>query len=295
MENDFDPESLRALSPEEQRDQMEVWFRANFEDPAERTPYESAEGGYIWIWGGPYDAEEELRAQFEGIVEGEVIEDLAADLSGENPGWAPVSRPEDYDHGLYEAVSANELARQTLDGALVTIKALLQVNVPGEHGEAYRRLLYANAITALETYLSDTFINRVFADKALLQTYIDSEPKFKERKVPYRDVLREAAKVEEAAKQELLDVVWHNVGKTKAMYEDVLGIKLGDVGKIASAVQRRHDIVHRNGRTKEGSVITVSAHDILALINEVETLASRIEVKLDYGFDDESGNGTPAF
>ena len=295
MEDDFEPESLRALPPEEQRDQMEVWFRANFEDPAERTPYESAEGGYIWIWGGPYDAEEELRTQFEGIVPEEIIEDLASDLSGENPGWAPVSRPEDYDHGLYEAVSANELARQTLDGALATIKALLQVTVPGDHGESYRRLLYANAITALETYLSDTFINRVFADKGLLQAYIDSEPKFKERKVSYRDILREAAKVEEAAKQELLDVVWHNIGKTKAMYDDVLGVKLGDVGKIASAVQRRHDIVHRNGRTKEGSVLTVSTDDIQGLIKEVERLASRIEVKLDYGFDDEGGGDPPAF
>jgi len=33
---------------------MADWFLANFENPAECTPYESAEGGYQWIWGGPY-------------------------------------------------------------------------------------------------------------------------------------------------------------------------------------------------------------------------------------------------
>lgn len=292
---DIDPESLRSLSRQAQREQMEVWFRANFEDPAERTPYDSAEGGYLWIWGGPYDAEEELQSQFEGTVPPDVIQDLASDLSGEQLAWGPVSRPEDYDHGLYDAVSANELARQTLEGALATIKALLQVPIPSEQGASYRRLLYANVITALETYLSDTFINRVFADSALLQAYIDSEPQFKERKVAYRDILREATKIEAGAKKELLDVVWHNIGKAKAMYHDVLGIKFGDVGLIASAVQRRHDIVHRNGRTKDGDIVSIAVNDVERLINEIETLALRIEVKLDYGFDDESANDAPGF
>ena len=36
-----------------------IW---NFEDPANETPYESSEGGYIYIWGGPYDALEQLSA-----------------------------------------------------------------------------------------------------------------------------------------------------------------------------------------------------------------------------------------
>lgn len=43
---------------------MVEWFHMNFEDPAHNTPYESAEGGYQWIWGGPYDAEEELQDAF---------------------------------------------------------------------------------------------------------------------------------------------------------------------------------------------------------------------------------------
>ncbi|WP_372733044.1 hypothetical protein [Novosphingobium sp.] len=43
---------------------MVEWFHANFEDPAQETPYESAEGGYQYIWGGPYDAAEELADAF---------------------------------------------------------------------------------------------------------------------------------------------------------------------------------------------------------------------------------------
>lgn len=43
---------------------MVDWFHENFQDPANRLPYESAEDGYQWIHGGPYDAREELGDNF---------------------------------------------------------------------------------------------------------------------------------------------------------------------------------------------------------------------------------------
>jgi hypothetical protein len=45
-------------------DLMVNWFLANYENPVERTPYESAEGGYQFIWGGPYYPEQELNNEF---------------------------------------------------------------------------------------------------------------------------------------------------------------------------------------------------------------------------------------
>ncbi len=36
------------MSREEQIETMRAWFLENFEDPVERTPYESREGGYIY-------------------------------------------------------------------------------------------------------------------------------------------------------------------------------------------------------------------------------------------------------
>ena len=38
------------------------WFFSNFEDPVHHTPWD--EGGYVYIWGGPYDAREEIEAAF---------------------------------------------------------------------------------------------------------------------------------------------------------------------------------------------------------------------------------------
>ena len=47
------PPSLDGLEREERVEAMVEWFLDNFEDPAEHTPHESAEGGYQYIWGGP--------------------------------------------------------------------------------------------------------------------------------------------------------------------------------------------------------------------------------------------------
>jgi len=97
-EHPISKEELSKADRETQIEAMEVWFRRHFEDPAERTPYESAEGGYIWIWGGPYNAREELESEFSGIVPDDVIDELADKLEEECLEWAPTPSADDYDN-----------------------------------------------------------------------------------------------------------------------------------------------------------------------------------------------------
>ena len=91
----FDPDTDRSLTlrelegadPETQKRVMHHWFDSNYENPAERTPYE---GEYIYIWGGPYNAGEELRDVFEGHISSEIIDELVDELEGESYEWAAV-------------------------------------------------------------------------------------------------------------------------------------------------------------------------------------------------------------
>jgi len=90
--------AFRRMRKAEKRDLMLQWFEQNFEDPAERTPYESAEGGYIWIWGGPFDAREELFSKFGGIASESLIEEVALEVEkGGVVLWAPTPQRDDYD------------------------------------------------------------------------------------------------------------------------------------------------------------------------------------------------------
>jgi hypothetical protein len=53
-----EPPNLGRIAHEAIVDAMVEWFFNNFEDPVHHTPYD---GGYVWIWGGPYDARDELE------------------------------------------------------------------------------------------------------------------------------------------------------------------------------------------------------------------------------------------
>jgi len=68
---------------------MRGWFLWHYEDPAHETPYSGSDGGYFYIHGGPYDAEEELRGVFEGIFWEDAIMELVEELSGLAFEWAP--------------------------------------------------------------------------------------------------------------------------------------------------------------------------------------------------------------
>jgi hypothetical protein len=78
-------------------DELVEWFGGRYEDPAERTPYESAEGGYIWIWGGPHDAREVLSDNFP-YEDQRVIDAAVREIESSGiVDWAPAPSPSDYD------------------------------------------------------------------------------------------------------------------------------------------------------------------------------------------------------
>lgn len=51
------------------------WFLSIYCDPVENSPHDSAEGGFQFIYGGPYSAEDELRAHFEDA--GGILDEVA--------------------------------------------------------------------------------------------------------------------------------------------------------------------------------------------------------------------------
>lgn len=74
-------------------EQLVEWFRQYHEDPANETPYNGREGGYLYIHGGPYSAEEELRDNFEDIVSEEAIMEAVDEIQEDGTWeWAPSSQ-----------------------------------------------------------------------------------------------------------------------------------------------------------------------------------------------------------
>ena len=67
---------------------MVVWFRDHYAPPDEAdVPYVSDIGGYLWLEGGPYDAEEVLRDQFEDALDADIDEAVRL-IEREGTEWA---------------------------------------------------------------------------------------------------------------------------------------------------------------------------------------------------------------
>ena len=75
---------------------MRYWFHRNFEDPA-NARHSGVDGEFQFIWGGPYDARDELHQEFGDLVPEERIDEVVAEVERHgNVEWAP--GPDHPDH-----------------------------------------------------------------------------------------------------------------------------------------------------------------------------------------------------
>jgi len=244
---------LQRSSRDTQIDIMRNWFHANYEDPVENSPYESAEGGYLYIWGGPYDPEEELQNEFSGLVPDEVIEELANEFRDISWEWTGHPEYEEVDNYLFNSIAQTTEHNKAFEESIANVESLLAINVSEQEQKHLLRLLYVNVITAVETYLSDLFISAVGNDKSLLRRFVETTPEFKSEKISVSDVFKNIEDIEKKSRSYLMDVGWHQLRRVKPMFNDTLGISfLDDMGDLFNAVLVRHDLVHRNGKKKDG-------------------------------------------
>ena len=86
----------KALADKVICDKMHTWFLARYEDPVERCPYESAEGGYQFIHGGPYDAREVLEQEFGVVYDDDLIAQVAEFVSADTYEWSRIPDSADF-------------------------------------------------------------------------------------------------------------------------------------------------------------------------------------------------------
>ncbi|MCX6831861.1 MAG: hypothetical protein NT028_06950, partial [candidate division Zixibacteria bacterium] len=130
--------------PELQKEVMKKWFLSKYENPVEETPYESAEGGYIYIFGGPYDAADILGSEFAEIVGEKVIEECVSELEDEEGciEWAAVASEQDYDDEFLKSVTDNPEFYQTFQQSISNIGELLNFGAGATSGPLLNNLLF---------------------------------------------------------------------------------------------------------------------------------------------------------
>lgn len=124
------PSQLKRLGRSKQVSYLVHWFHGMFEDPQNETPYamdKESPYNYEYIWGGPYDAADELGDEFGAIVSDEVIQAAIdeVELDGTTE-WAPGLRHPDHKARHEDAIAESyeppqemlELIKQRIESGI---------------------------------------------------------------------------------------------------------------------------------------------------------------------------------
>lgn len=182
----------------------------------------------------------------------------------------PEEDDEYYEQQLYEATHTE------IERALDSIE-VLNDNVK----QFLYRLLYANVITSLETFLGDTLKREVLKDEESLRKFVESYKPFKNIVMNLSDLYVKKESMPTFVTTTLRELLYHDLRKIKPIYHDALGIDLGDVSEIYKAVLVRHDLVHRNGKNHEGVEHTITEEMVRELQTNVKALMDSVNNQIE--------------
>ena len=77
-------------------------------------------------------------------------------------------------------------------------------------------------------------------------------------------------------------VMYHNLSKVAGMYESTFDIEFPKFGALAKTVNIRHDLVHRNGKSKDGVTHSIRMAEVLALVEDARAFVIEINTKLSH-------------
>jgi hypothetical protein len=141
-------------------------------------------------------------------------------------------------------------------------------------------LVFAAAVTSLEAFLWETVDYWVEQDDAVLRNIVEKIPDLSEQNLKLGDIFKKYADIKKQVKGYLQKLVWHRWGKVVPLLERGLEIKPPDFKRFDEALLKRHDIVHRGGRNKEGEPIEVTKEEVEELCDRIERCATEIQGQL---------------
>lgn len=143
-----------------------------------------------------------------------------------------------------------------------------------------KRQIFSSVIGTLETFLSDTFINLTLDNGEYFRNFVESYPDFQQRKFELRHLYVEQDKIKETGKKIMIDIIYHDLPKISKMYASTFKIEFPSIGLLLKSILTRHDLVHRNGKTKDGTDVLIDKAAITDLITKVRPFVIDIADKL---------------
>lgn len=152
--------------------------------------------------------------------------------------------------------------------------------------DTFFKMVDAFAVTAMEAYLSGTLIKKVKENDDYLLNAAQKIEDLKDEKMTLYEVVKNPDQAKNRILEKLYEFMYHNLPKIKCIYEAVFGIKIDyPLKDLMSIVRRRHDIVHRNGKNKDGVEIVLTAAMVEQDIDVISSFVKKINDLIDPDLD----------
>ncbi len=241
------------------------WFLRRYIDPAESTPYDTREGGFLYQWGGPYNARDILYEEFDGKAESSLIEEVADELESISDEWERIPTIEDIvDDDIFSAFFSR------FNSSISSIQRELDKFKDGDGDPFMCSMLFAYTITSLETYLSDAFLACI-KDPKHFRAFVESDPELNQEKFSVSEIYKKMETLQADALKRIQSIIFHRLDIVQRMYKATLGIELPPGMKVLiPAILRRHDIIHRGCKDKEGREFVITKAEVATLLGVVK-------------------------
>ena len=188
---------------------------------------------------------------------------------------------EDEHEDYLEAVESNTEFFETFCNQMEKIKKLSENNIlNAELIDTLDKLLFSNMITCLETYLSDALINTIFTNEIFMKNFVEKFENYKKCSFKFNTIYKQMDNIEKKIKEDLLKLLYHNLRVIKAIYKITFDIDFPDITNLMKKVNIRHDLVHRNGKNKNGKEHTISKEELNGTYDLVFEFVKNIDEQL---------------
>jgi hypothetical protein len=147
-----------------------------------------------------------------------------------------------------------------------------------------QRMVFASVITAMEAYLSDSMKRHVLNRDAIKRRFVECHSSFSQN-IKKREIFSFLDDLDRTLNEEIDYISFHNIDIVKDLYKRVLLCEFPEdyLSKLRPLILTRHDIVHRNGKKKDGNIVNVSQQDVVELIELVSDVTKAIDLQIING------------
>ncbi len=183
----------------------------------------------------------------------------------------------------YEAILQNYQFYNSFESEIQNLKRLNDFEISDASlQQIMRRQVYIGVIGTLETFLSETLINLTVNNEDYFKNFVKSNPDFRQRKFKLTEIFDQKEKLRDTVKKVMLDTIYYNLPKVREMYRSTFQIDFPEIKEVFKYVLTRHDLVHRNGKTKENKMVPLSKEIVDEVILKTKIFAKELATKLDF-------------